>query len=301
MSDAVYVPRRAPGAQTVCVRGLRLHVTRWGGDGVPALVFLHGFLDTGETFQWLVDALRADVPIAAPDWRGFGRSDWAGNAYWFPDYLADLDQLLAMLVPEGPVTLVGHSMGGNVATLYAGVRPERVRAVVSLEGFGLPRTRPGQAPGRYREWLDEEHAPRAQRIYPSHEQFVAEFQRRHPHLGAADARWLCRAATRPVDGGVVFNADPAHRRVNPVLYRREEAEACWAACRAPVLMLLGGRSRFRESLGEDASPDYFRRHFPCIEVETLEGAGHALHQDSAAACAALIEDFLARHGASNAP
>ena len=296
--DPIYTPRRAPHAQQLTVRGVRTHVTRWGSAGTCPLVFLHGFLDTSDTFQFLVDAMTTDRSIAAPDWRGFGRSAWTGPAYWFQDYVADLDQLLDVLSPEQPATIVGHSMGGNVAGLYAGVRPERVRALVSLEGFGLHRTPPAKAPSRLREWLDEERAPPAYRAYPDRAAFAQQLRRRNPHLSQAQAAYLSIAGTRPgPEGGVVFNADPAHRRVNPVLYRREETEACWQACAAPVLMVLGGRSEFRASLGADATPEYFRQHFRDVQVADLPDAGHMLHQDAAAETARLIEEFLTRVGA----
>ena len=109
--------------ETIRVRGLDIHLRRWGpapAAGEAPVILLHGFQDTGDTFQFLVDAFERDWPLAALDWRGFGRSGWAQDGYWFPDYLADLDRLLDLLSPGGPARLVGHSMGGNVASLYAG-------------------------------------------------------------------------------------------------------------------------------------------------------------------------------------
>ena len=108
---------------------------------------LHGWMDVSASFQFLVDALERDWYVIAPDWRGFGLSEWAAGGYWFLDYLGDLDVLLRLLAQDRSVNLVGHSMGGNVANLYAGVRPERVRKLALLEGFGLPRTTPDRRAG----------------------------------------------------------------------------------------------------------------------------------------------------------
>ena len=113
-------------------------------------MLLHGWGDTGETCQFLVDHLAAERTCVAIDMRGFGRTQRPQDGYWFPDYLADLDALLDQLSPDAPVDLVGHSMGGNVAMLYAGVRPQRVRRLVSLEGFGMPRTDAGSGAGALR-------------------------------------------------------------------------------------------------------------------------------------------------------
>ena len=140
------------------VRGLRYHVRHWRGEPRRKLFLLHGWMDVSASFQFLVDALRAEWDVYAPDWRGYGLTAWSGSDnYWFPDYIGDLDFLLGRLQPDAPVDLVGHSLGGNVAALYAGVRPARIAKLVNLEGFGLPPTRPEQAPKRYLHWLEELH------------------------------------------------------------------------------------------------------------------------------------------------
>jgi pimeloyl-ACP methyl ester carboxylesterase len=141
---------KASQSHILKVRGVRYHVRTWGEDKSPKLVLLHGWMDVSASFQFLVDALQSDWYVIAPDWRGFGLSEWAADGYWFADYIADLDVLLRELAPQEPVNLVGHSMGGNVAGLYAGARPSRIAKLALLEGFGLPRTAPSAAPERYR-------------------------------------------------------------------------------------------------------------------------------------------------------
>src|SRR5436190_28301 len=129
------------------IRGLRYHVRRWPRPGARKLILLHGWMDVSASFQFLVDELRGEWDVHAPDWRGYGLTDWAkADCYWFPDYLADLDFILEEIHADEPVILVGHSLGGNAAALYAGIRPARVARLVNLEGFGLPQTRPEQAP-----------------------------------------------------------------------------------------------------------------------------------------------------------
>src|SRR5271166_1405825 len=126
-----YQVLRQPRYETRQVRGIETHVRRWGpasSNSRAPLVLLHGWGDTGDTFQFLVDAFQEDRPAVALDWRGFGQSGWARDGYWFPDYLADLDEFLSQLLPGEPARIVGHSMGGNIASLYAGLRPERVRS-----------------------------------------------------------------------------------------------------------------------------------------------------------------------------
>lgn len=295
-----YPPRRIAAHERQLVRGLDLHVNRWPGAGSGSQgphVFLHGFLDVGATFQFLVDDFATERAIVAPDWRGFGRSASSASGYWFPDYLADLDVLLDRYSRDQPAVLVGHSMGGTVAALYAGIRPDRVRALVLLEGLGLKDQPAVLAPERYRKWLDQTRTSPSFRTYPSIEAFAERLCQGNPRLDPARARFLASVATEKVaEGGVRFAADPAHRRANPVLYRRAEAEACWRACRCPVLVLLGAESPYLEWLGSAATPAYLTQAFPDVEVISVGGAGHNLHHDASAACACRIEEFFARIG-----
>jgi pimeloyl-ACP methyl ester carboxylesterase len=143
------MPARQSESKFLDIRGLRYHVRHWPNPGAPKLILLHGWMDVSASFQFLVDALRGEWDVHAPDWRGYALTDWAkADCYWYPDYIADLDFILQEIHAEEPVNLVGHSLGGNVAALYAGIRPARVARLVNLEGFGLPQTRPEQAPGR---------------------------------------------------------------------------------------------------------------------------------------------------------
>ena len=294
MTDA-YEPKRRPVHEQVVVRGLRHHVTRWPGEDGELLVLLHGWMDTGDTFQFLVDELSPRHACVAPDWRGFGRSEWPAEGYWFPDYLGDLDAMLDAWSPDAPVTIVGHSMGGNVATLYAGVRPERVSRVVCIEGFGLSRTSPEQAPGRYREWLRQLREAPSLATFPSLEAFAHLLARRNPRLTPDRARFIARAWTaEAADGSVRVSSDPAHKRVNAVLYRREEAEACWREIVAPVLYVIAAQSEFMARLDGDADPATMSRVIRRLEPVRIEDASHMVHHERPEVLAREIEAFLAR-------
>ncbi len=147
-------------SEFILIRGLRYHIRHWGSSDAPLLVMLHGWMDMSASFQFMIDCLRKEWHVIAPDWRGFGlTADSGTDTYWFPDYLADLDAILEHYSSIEPVNLLGHSMGGNVACLYAGVRPDRIKSLVNLEGFGMPLTRPEQAPARYATWLQELREP----------------------------------------------------------------------------------------------------------------------------------------------
>jgi len=277
------------------VRGLRYHVRRWPQAGAPKMFLLHGWMDVSASFQFLADALRAEWDVYAPDWRGYGLTQWGGaDCYWFADYIADLDFLLDRLQPEGAVNLVGHSLGGNVASLYAGVRPQRVARLVNLEGFGLPPTRPEEAPRRYARWLEELHHPPSLRPYKDFAELAERLQQANPRLSAERAAFLARHWGRDAAGeGVVLRGDPAHKIVNPVLYRYEEVRACWQQVSAPVLWIDGAQSAALKRLRLDSAQHAERRSaFPNIRHATVPDAGHMLHHDQPEAVARLIEEFL---------
>jgi pimeloyl-ACP methyl ester carboxylesterase len=275
-------------------RGLQYHVRAWGDAEAPPLVLLHGWMDVSASFQFLVDALAGRWHCLAPDWRGFGLSQWAAGGYWFPDYLADLDTLLDVFCGDAPVALVGHSMGGNIACLYAGVRPARVSHVVSLEGFGLAPTRPEDAPARYARWLDEIKAPAAFARYPSLDAVARRLQKNNPRLGEEQAAFLARHWAQAAAEGAALRSDPRHKQPNPVLYRIEEAMACWRCIAAPVLFVRGAQSPASRLI--EAAPDAFADRTACfrrLEQAVLADAGHMLHHDQPRRLAREIERFLA--------
>ncbi|MGH8223623.1 MAG: alpha/beta fold hydrolase, partial [Woeseiaceae bacterium] len=213
-----YRARRVRRASRHAIRGVDCHVSEWGGRDDPLLVMLHGWGDAGSTFQFVVDELQDDWFVVAPDWRGFGESGHRAECYWFPDYLADLDRLLDLYRPQQPVRLVGHSMGANVAALYAGIRPERVAALVNVEGFGLADSDPADAPNHYRRWLDRSREEQGFAGYGSFDELLPRILKGSPRLTRERALFVARQWARESDGRVLIKADPAHRLPNAVQY-----------------------------------------------------------------------------------
>ncbi|PND37408.1 alpha/beta hydrolase [Paucibacter aquatile] len=304
-----YQVQRAHRSEFLELRGLRHHLMHWRSEAAsehstasaqPLLVMVHGWMDVGASFQFVVDALSAlndRRPIVTLDWRGFGLSDNApGSNYWFPDYLADLDALLDRLSPEAPVDLLGHSMGGNIVMSYAGVRPERVRRLINLEGFGLPEAKPEQAPGRLATWLKElKEAPQL-RPYASVEAVAQRLMKTNPRLSPDKAAWLAPHWSRQqADGSWHLLADPAHKRANPILYRKDEIVAGWKLITAPTLWVEGEASDLSQFWGDRYPRADFEARLsavPRLEKHRIADAGHMLHHDQPEALARCLEDFL---------
>ena len=173
----------------VAIAGRRQAYRRIGKPGGPPVVLLHGLMDNSAGFAPLLAAFEAGGAsahdIIAPDWRGHGDSDATPGAYWFPNYLADLEALLDTLGIAQPAVLVGHSMGGQIASLYAGARPDRVAGLVTLDSLNVPDSDPADAPARYRDWLDTltHGAAVSERVYASVDAFAERLARRYPYRG----------------------------------------------------------------------------------------------------------------------
>ena len=287
-------PLKSPRSEFPSINGLRYHVRVWGESNQPKLFLLHGWMDVAASFQFLVDALEQDWCVIAPDWRGFGLSEWNNNPYYFPDYFADLDRLLDHYQAGVPVNLAGHSMGGNVAGLYAGIRPLRVAKLALLEGFGLKPTEPGHAPTRFAKWLDQLKEPPSFKTYRNVEEFAQRLQRNNSRLSVERALHIAQHSCKETAPGIVeLLSDPVHKLTNPVLYRLDEAKACWNQVTASSLWITGANSEFMRA--QVASPEDYASRKTCfkqLREAVIQDCGHMMHHDQPQVLAALLESFF---------
>ncbi|MGN6525243.1 MAG: alpha/beta fold hydrolase [Burkholderiaceae bacterium] len=307
-APTAYAPLRPARTASHAVRTIAMQVHEWGDASLatperPTLVLMHGWMDVGASFQFVVDELarlEGEVRhVIAADWRGFGGSTSGEvDAFWFQDYLGDLEALLDAFAPARAVDLAGHSMGGNVVMTYAGVRPARIRRLVNLEGFGLPDSKPEHAPARLAKWLDELKTPQSLRPYASVEEVAERLRRNNPRLSAERAAWLApHWSRRGGDGLWHVLGEPAHKRVNPVLYRAQEVLAGWRRIAAPVLWVEGADTDVAKYWGDRYPRAEFEARLAQVrQVErlVLADCGHMLHHDQPALLAARLREFLER-------
>jgi pimeloyl-ACP methyl ester carboxylesterase len=276
----------------VPMRSGRIALTRWGPGKRPPIVMLHGMLDCAASYQFVVDCLPDEWDLAAVDWRGYGHSDDRPDLYWLPDNFADLEVLLDLLTPNEPARVIGHSLGGTVATSYAGLRPGRCAWVINIEGLGMALRGHAPAPVRLRKWLDELRRLAAPKRYASLEELAVRIARRHPRLPLDRAHYLAWAWSRQVEGGYEIAADPKHRLVQPVRLRREDLDECWAEIRCPMLMLVGAESEFLTRAGGEVELSRWRKLVRHMEFAMIAGAGHMVPHEQPERLASEIMRFV---------
>ncbi|HVF64962.1 MAG TPA: alpha/beta hydrolase [Casimicrobiaceae bacterium] len=291
-----------PRAERVDLRGLSTHVMHWGDESAPKLFMLHGWMDVGASFQFVVDALQARWHVIAPDLRGFGRSDWQPQGYWFADYVADLDALLARFSPNEPANLIGHSLGAHVVMHYAGVRRSRVATLVALDGFGIPAESADRAPYKFTRWLDALEQPVAFSPYDSFDAVAQRLLKNDPRLTRDKAAFLARHwAAESTDGKVRLTSDPRHKLPFPTVYRIEEVYAIWRRITARTLWVAARDSHIRAWLDHRSPEEVLDKPLAEIRLRMahildatlfeIPDAGHMLHHDQPEAVAHAIERF----------
>jgi len=276
---------------TVDCRGLAIHAVEWPGPSDRTILLHHGFLDHARSWDPVARILAGSYRVIAVDARGHGDSGWIGTGgyYYFQDYVFDLRDVMDALV-RGPAVLVGHSMGGMVCCLLSGTFPERVKAMVSIEGAGPPACEPTEAPRLMAGWISGVRKARSKPSHPMSD--VKEAAQRlksyNPRISESFAHHLAVHGTRAAEdgGGLVWKFDPVHRTRGPQPFYLEQARAFWLKVAAPALLVRGGLSPFRWDTSEE------RECIPSATRTEIEGAGHMVHHEQPDRLAAAILAFL---------
>ena len=282
--------------EKIAIRGLRYNIRHWGPEEAPLVLFLHGWMDCSPTFQFIVDALRESWHVVAPDWRGYGDSEWLERPYWYPDYYADLHYLLKHFSPDRPARIVAHSMGAHIASAYAGIRPERVAQLVMFDSLGLRPPIDDDSPSVVGRWLRHLEDGPPLSLYPNCEALAARLMEVNPRLSESRAEFLSWNVSRlRSDTMVEMACDPWHRVPAPTVYHAEDVMADWERIEASVLLLIASHGLVNQRFGNDA--EEFSRRISCfkhLQVEHIPDSGHNIQHDQPELTATAIERFLLR-------
>ena len=274
---------------------LRLHYVDWGNEDAPPMLMVHGGRDHCRNRDWVAEAFRDEYHVIAPDLRGHGDSEWAvGGTYGLFDFVADLAQLVHQK-QLAPVTILSHSLGGNVSLHYAGLYPESVKRIVAIEGLGpspkMLAERAKVAPHeRLTGWIDtlRKFSGRTPRKYATLEDALTRMREENPHLSAEQARHLTiHGSAQNEDGTYSWKFDNYVRAFSPLFLRAEETYELYGRIQCPALLVRG-----TESWASDPRVDGRADHFADARVVNVENAGHWVHHDQLDEFLSLTRAFL---------
>ncbi|MGV2495200.1 alpha/beta fold hydrolase [Pelagerythrobacter aerophilus] len=278
-----------PVSRSYISQRTKLHYADWGNPEAPPLILLHGGRDHCRSWDWTAKALRDDWHVICPDLRGHGDSGWSRTGhYQVMSYVFDLLQLV-LLNDLAPVTIVAHSLGGNVALRFTGLYPDKVRKLVAIEGLGSSPERQAEreAMGPEKIWGDyfekkREAAARQPRRYATFEDALSRMHEANSYLSAEQALHLTQhAVMRNEDGTFSWKFDPHVHAWPPEDMTYRQMEALWNRIECPTRLIYGN-----DSWASNPAKDGRLAHFRTATVTDYDNAGHWVHHDR-------FDDFLA--------
>jgi len=259
-----------------------------GGPKTPPLLLLHGGRDHCRSWDWVAHELRADYRIIAPDLRGHGDSQWSpdGN-YSMAAHVYDLAQLIHQQ-RLAPLTIIAHSLGGSVALRYAGIYPDHVSKIVSIEGLGLSPKLTAERAAKsidqlMRDWFDEQRglSARHPRRYGSIDEALTRMREQNRRLTPEQSRHLTEhGISQNEDGTFSWKFDNYVRSITPGDMTEEQLHALWGRIACPTLLVYG-----KESWASNPQQDGRLKYFRNARVALFESAGHWVHHDR-------LDDFV---------
>jgi pimeloyl-ACP methyl ester carboxylesterase len=271
---------------------LHLAARAWGDSSLPPLLALHGWLDNAASFERLAPLLCEQFHIIALDFPGHGRSDWRAPGAWYHhvDYPGDV---LAAADALGwkRFDLLGHSLGGGVATALAAACPQRINRLILIEALGVIASAPEKALAHLQGALADRagYRNKALRVFADADAAVAARMQANG-LSRKAAALLVARGLKAVPGGFSWSSDPRLTLNSAQRFTEDQVRAILYGVLAPTLLVLAQpdapflpRETMERRIAQVAD----------IRVVRLPGSHH-LHLEDAQPVAAAIGDFLAR-------
>ncbi|MFZ1743082.1 MAG: alpha/beta hydrolase [Pontixanthobacter sp.] len=285
-----------PTSQSFISQRTRLHYADWGNHGAPPLILQHGGRDHCRSWDWLAEELRHDWHVICPDLRGHGDSEWTSTGYYpMTSYIYDFAQLIHQL-ELSPVTVVAHSLGGNIAIRYSGLYPENVRKLVAIEGLGPGPSRQEEMAktpwyGHTRKWIEtkRDSSARLPKRYDTFENALDRMHEANSYLSRAQAEHLTRnGAIRNEDGTWSWKFDPHLHAWPPDDLQYDKIEELWGRITCPTRLIYGN-----DSWASNPVKDGRIKHFgDNVTVTDYDRAGHWVHHDRFDDFTAEVKAFI---------
>ncbi len=269
-----------------CINGRKMAGLQWGDPEKPLLLALHGWLDNAASFIPLAQYLD-DYYVVALDWPGHGGSYHKQDHYHFVDWVDDLYQIITQQAWQ-PVTIIAHSMGGMVASVFAAVFPELVKALVLIEGFGLITSSAEDTLPMFREGI----LSRAKTYNKSSNSSLAlekviKARCLVTPLSEEHAELICRRNLIETQQGFVWRSDAKVRSKSILRMTNAQAKSIFSNFSVPCVIILGdsGYSQLKKM----QATDIFKQS-NCL-TKVMPGSHH-LHMEHPREIAIEITNFL---------
>ncbi len=272
--------------------GLKIHYWEWGDASEETVVFVHGVRDQGRSWEHFISSMiERGYPLGhavAIDLRGHGDSEWpaTGRGYQHEDFLTDLAGLMRHLNKD-PLTIIGHSLGGSMALLYAGVFPEKVKCLVLLESLGPFARSDDEVPEIIAERLTGRNYIEIPFPYSSLEAAAKGLQKRFPLIPDAAAMHMALYGTKKRGDSYLWKYDPVLRYRTNTALSEGQVEAFIRRVKCPILFVYGSESDFMKSV---RGPRV--KLFNNARVVSLDGAGHHIPHEKPQELAEIVVPFL---------
>lgn len=277
------------------INGLRLKLYTWGDPKKPMILFCHGWLDTGASFDFICPELSKQFYCVSFDMRGYGKSEHNQSplGYFRFEYIADLHELIQKLSPQKAIYLCGHSLGGMVSSIYAGIYPEKVKKFINMEGFFFRDLKRSKSPEKIRHWMENLKTKKF-RIHKNWDSFAKRLQKTHPHLTDKKAIFLAKHLGKKTKDGVMMAADPRHKVVEPYGFSREDFFSFWKKITAPTLLLWGDQTEFQKEIPNFKSELVVRKKaYPKgTKIIKIKNCGHMMHHYESTELTKVIRSFF---------
>ncbi|MGI2104110.1 alpha/beta fold hydrolase [Shewanella frigidimarina] len=278
---------------------ITLAAKRYGQADKPVILALHGWLDNVDSFIPLAQAFAQQglfdkFQLICIDWPGHGLSDHRPGRYplhWV-DYIYDLQAVIHTLSQEtGPIILLGHSLGGIVASAYNACLADNIHKLILIEALAPLSESATQAKDRLRKGLQQQQRFNRQlaRATPTYSSMDIAIQARHQLTGLA-LPW-CEIITKRnmavTDGHYSWRSDPRLKLDSLNRYTFEQVDALMTISDTPSLLIVG-HDGFKQLT---ASTEQANNWFSNIDIVHLAG-DHHLHMGNAEQVAKSIGAFI---------
>jgi pimeloyl-ACP methyl ester carboxylesterase len=270
------------------VNGRKISGISYGDEQGPLLLCLHGWLDNAASFQPVMPYL-SNYHVIAIDWPGHGLSDHRGADahYYFLDWVYDMISLFRSQQWQA-IDILGHSMGGMVASAFSAAFPEHVKSLTLIDCIGVLTSDEATTTKQLRKGLLS-RLTRDNKTKKYHTNLNSAVAARVlvSDLSTDNARLIVKRGIEQTKAGFIWRADIRLRSTSPYRFTLAQAEQLVADINTPVQLLYGSKGMEMVTKGLKCFGPLFKN----LQVHELSG-GHHVHMEQAEQAAKLINDFI---------